>query len=442
MTGVRPSPTTGQLDYAAKDAVATLLLHSRLRDRLAVKHLTEVADLEHEVVPAIACLALTGSPCDAERWVALSDEAMARRIALEDEVQTMLGEALGMGLVGARPVNLNSPRQVREAMARLGVDVAGVGEDALTAAAGRHPVIPKLLEYRGAAKKASTYGIDYLTHVNGGTGRIHAGYQQIGAATGRMSCRSPNLQQVPRDRPYRECFRPIPGRTLVKADLSMIEVCVAAELAGDEALIAAIAAGADIHRLTAAALFERPAEDVTRDERAFAKSVVFGTIYGQGVRGLVANARSHGLDLTEARARALQARFARAWPKLTAWRATRLRGHGREIRTASGRLRRLRADAPGTVRVNTPVQGLAADGFKAGLARLWQTRERCPTAAPVLAVHDELVVECDVGEAETVAAWLSECLVDGMRRFVTRVAVRVEATAARDWSGTPLLEGE
>ncbi len=85
---------------------------------------------------------------------------------------------------------------------------------------------------------------------------------------------------------------------------------------------------------------------MTLDERAFAKSVVFGTIYGQGVSGLVANARSHGLDLTEARARELQARFARAWPKLAAWRAARLRGHGREIRTASGRLRRLRADAP------------------------------------------------------------------------------------------------
>ncbi len=86
--------------------------------------------------------------------------------------------------------------------------------------------------------------------------------------------------------------------------------------------------------------------------------------------------------------------------------------------------------------MNTPAQGLAADGFKAGLARLWQTRDRCPTTAPVLAVHDELVVECDVADAEMVATWLSECLVEGMRRYIRRVPIGVETTIMLDWSGT------
>ena len=280
------------------------------------------------------------------------------------------------------------------------------------------------------------------SNVNQVTGRIHAGYQQIGAATGRMPCRGPNLQQVPREPAYRACFRPAEGRVLVKADLSMIEVCVAAELAGDEALIEAIDRGADIHRMTAAALFDKPADEVDRDERSFAKSVVFGTLYGQGIRGLVANARAHGLALSDARARELQARFARAWPKLSRWRAARLRERGPEIRIASGRLRRVGADAPGTVRANTPIQGLAADGFKAGLALLWQTRARHPAAAPVLAVHDELVVECDLDDAEPVAEWVGACLVEGMRRYVTRAPIRVETTIAADWSGTPFRSGQ
>ena len=106
------------------------------------------------------------------------------------------------------------------------------------------------------------------------------------------------------------------------------------------------------------------------------------------------------------------------------------------VRTGSGRIRRLGPEAPGTVRVNTPVQGTAADGFKAALGLLWAGRDRCPSAAPVLAVHDELVVECDAGEAEAVAAWVAACLREGMGRYLRRVPVRVEVRVCRDWSGT------
>jgi DNA polymerase-1 len=103
-------------------------------------------------------------------------------------------------------------------------------------------------------------------------------------------------------------------------------------------------------------------------------------------------------------------------------------------------MRMLDADAPGTVRVNTPIQGLAADGFKAALAELWTTRHRCPSAAPILAVHDELVIECAAEDANDAAAWVAECLRGGMTRYLTRVPVRVEVTVARDWSGTPVID--
>ncbi len=121
---------------------------------------------------------------------------------------------------------------------------------------------------------------------------------------------------------------------------------------------------------------------MTPEERAFGKTVNFGTLYGQGLRGLIEAAHKHGLALSEPEARQIQQRFAAAWPDLAAWRARQLRDAAPLVRTPAGRLRRLGPAAPGTVRVNTPVQGLAADGFKAALAELWATRDRCPVRRP------------------------------------------------------------
>jgi DNA polymerase I-like protein with 3'-5' exonuclease and polymerase domains len=110
------------------------------------------------------------------------------------------------------------------------------------------------------------------------------------------------------------------------------------------------------------------------------------------------------------------------------------------IQMPSGRIRRLNPQAQGTVRANTPIQGLASDGFKAALAELWATRHRFPSAAPILAVHDELVVECDAADAGDVAAWVAACLQAGMMRYLTRVPVRVNAVVVQDWSGAPLTD--
>jgi DNA polymerase-1 len=278
--------------------------------------------------------------------------------------------------------------------------------------------------------------VEFVRHVHSVTGRIHAQYEQIGAATGRISCHRPPLQSIPRDPAYRGCFQPAAGRMLVTADLSLIELCVAAELAGDAQMIAAINEGQDLHRLTAAALFTKPTDAVTDRERAFGKAVNFATLFGQGQRGLRDLARKHGLALSEQGARQVQQRFARAWPQLAGWRQRLMRGRDPVVRTASGRMRRLRPEAPGTVRANTPVQGTAADGFKAALARLWETRAQFPSAVPILAIHDELVVECDAQDADGVAAWVSACLQEGMQHYLKHVTVRVEVKCARDWSGT------
>jgi DNA polymerase-1 len=414
-----------QLRYAASDASVLLPLQQRLKERLREAGLSEAAQLEFDTVPAIAWLENSGAPFDAESWAALSDAAVSNQILIADSIGSQV----------ERPINLNSPKQIMQMLLEVGVKVENTTEEALAAVRTKHRLVEDLLDYRAASKLASTYGIQFLRNVHPSAGRIHASYQQIGAATGRMSCSHPNLQQVPRDPQYRGCFRPPQGRALVKADLSLVELCVAADLACDRRMIQAITEGRDLHRMTAAALFEKPSEEVTDEERAFGKAVNFGTLYGQGIRGLIALAARHGRELTEVEARTFRERFAAVWPDLMRWQRHQLHGRGSIVRSRSGRIRSLAPGDPGTLRVNTPVQGTAADGFKLGLATLWQTRHAHPSAFPVLAIHDELVVECDVDEAENVADWVASCLRDGMRQYAPSVPVNVDIAIRRDWAG-------
>jgi DNA polymerase-1 len=470
-----------KLRYAAEDAAVVLPLARELTDRLAADGLEATAGLEFGALPVVAWTELTGAPFDRGRWLALAREAEAALPALREAVVAharslgpgwqavvnprperkqratgaggkdgcrqltldLSGVRGGAGVtaaaeVPAAPFNPGSRDQQLRLLRALGVGAPDARETTLVALRGRHPAVRDILALKDAAKKATAFGTGYLRHAHPATGRIHASYFQVGSEAGRMSCTGPNLQQVPREVRYRNAFRARPGRVLVKADYAQIELCVAAELSGDERMLRALNAGEDLHRLTAAALYGKPPGDVTPAERGFGKNMNFASVFGQGVRGLIARATAQGIALGDAEARGFLARFAGAWPRLDRWKRDRMRGTGPEVRTASGRLRRLAPEAPGTFRANTPVQGTAADGFKAALAELWATRRACPSGAPVLLVHDELVVECDAAEAEAAVAWVVRAMEAGMRRYVRRAPVRVDARVAQAWGGEPV----
>jgi len=417
--------TPEQLTYAAQDAAILLPLAKWLQEELEWNGLDQVFRLEMETLPAVAWLTYAGAPFDAEQWLRLAEEIEQERAETARELITLLG-----------PVNPNSPEQVLAALRRAGVPVESTSKRKL-ALYHDHPAVAALLRYREAAKLASTYGRSFVEkYVNPTTGRIHPSYRQIGAATGRMACRKPNLQNVPRDPRFRACFRPGPGRVFVKADLSQIELVVAACLAEDKRMIQALRDGQDLHTLTAAVLYNVSAEQVTKTQRHFAKIVNFGALYGQGIKGLREQAAASGLNLTEEQAADMLRRFDQAWPGLAAWRRRQLQRTNNWVQTVSGRLRNVQG-LPGTVRVNTPVQGSAADCFKAALGRLWRTRHECPSAVPVLVVHDELVLEVSEEEAEQATRWVRACLEDGVRYFFPDAPVRVEVTVCIDWSGRP-----
>jgi DNA polymerase-1 len=247
------------------------------------------------------------------------------------------------------------------------------------------------------------------------------------------------MQQLPRDEDpdtkaavYKACVRALPGRSLVKADYSQIELRLACKLAREPAMLQAYQRGEDLHTQTARLMLGK--HDVTKDDRQIAKSANFGLLYGMGAPGYRAYAKAtYGLDLGEEQAERYRGLFFRAYPKLAAWHADTRRLAVRETRTLVGRRRQLPPAAPDTWRLNTPVQGSGADGLKLALALLWERRAECPGAFPVLAVHDEIVVECDEGRAEQAKTWVTEAMLDAMGPIADPVPVAVDAAVKRTW---------
>lgn len=418
-----------QIRYAARDAAILLPLADQLDHELDAAGLTRVGNLEMRCLPAIGWLEQSGAPFDAGAWADLSDAAVAAQLQLEAQLTEL---AAAGDLFGASVVNWRSPAQVAKLLQARGHAVVRTDEATLRALVGIDPLAPLLLQYREAARKASAYGIEYLRFVHPGTGRIHADYLQLGAASGRMSCTRPNLQNVPRDPAYRRCFRAPDGRVLIKADYSQIELRVIAELTGDERMREAYQRGEDLHEVTAAAILGRTNGQVRPADRQAAKALNFGLAFGMGARRLREHAASdYGVHLSEDEAAAFRRRFFDTYPGLARWHRSQPDGE-MDTRTIAGR-RRLGVKSF-TEKLNSPVQGSASDGMKAALALLWETRSRCPSACPVLTVHDEIVVEVDCVEVEAARTWLVDAMERGMAAFLKQVPVVVETKVGSNWS--------
>ncbi|TMC02960.1 MAG: hypothetical protein E6J41_28885, partial [Chloroflexi bacterium] len=273
--------TADQLTYAARDAAVLLPLRDRLRVELERAGLSEVAGIEHRALPAMVWLEQTGAPFDPAAWLRLAESAEERRSGLEGKLDAMApSNALLLPLSGVEEASTrwSSPAQVRRLLASRGLVVADTRDETLHEHHDDDPLIPLLLQHREAAKQSGSFGREFLRFVHPVTGRIHADFFQLGSEAGRASCRSPNLQQIPHTAEYRACFRAPEGRVLVGADYSQIEPRIAAEISGEERLLAAYRERRDVYRQVASELAV---------ERGVAKTIVLGALYGLGARGLV-----------------------------------------------------------------------------------------------------------------------------------------------------------
>lgn len=432
-----------QLQYAARDAAVLLPLREKLIDKIRSFDLVQCAQLEFECVAAVVDLELAGFYMDRRRWLEQLSVVEEKRSELANELQEMLGEGVAQASLFGPPranINLDSQQQVTEALTRLGIPMPDSTRNwKLQPLAMEFPVVAKLLEYRTMQKALTSYGANMVELINPATGRLHADFRQIGAPTGRFACTNPNIQQVPHAIEYRRCFMGHPDkRKLVIADYSQIELRILAEFSGDNAFINAFNSGADLHRVTAAQVFNVSPDQVTKEQRDFAKRLNFGVVYGIGAQRF-----SMMTGLSVAEAEDVLRRYFATYRGLDMYlRESAMRAVSeRQARTASGRLVRFNFDASDRQQVsmtqrngkNAPIQGTSADILKRAL-RLLNDDLQDTSAKIVNIIHDEIVVEVDQEEAADVAQKVEHAMCAAGEEYLQTVPVKVESQIACEWT--------
>lgn len=391
--------------YAAEDADVTLRLHQCLWPRLAAEPALQrlYESLEIPLVEVLGDMERVGVRIDAPALRQQSAELARRLHELEQQAWDLAGERF----------NPSSPKQLQYILfERLKLPVGkktptgqtSTAEDVLQELALDYPLPRVILEHRTLSKLKSTYTDRLPEQVHPHTGRIHTSYHQAVASTGRLSSSDPNLQNIPTRSPegrrIRQAFIAEPGYCIVAADYSQIELRIMAHLSGDAGLLRAFAAGADIHRATAAEVFGVAPEAVSTDQRRSAKAINFGLIYGMSAFGL---ARQLGIERSAAQ-EYVQRYFSR-YPGVKAYMDdTRQRAaetgyvetvYGRrlylpDIRAANAQ----RRQAAERAAINAPMQGTAADIIKRAMLAVqrWLGAAAFP-ARMIMQVHDELVFE-------------------------------------------------
>ena len=397
--------------YSCEDSDQTLDVHRVLWPRIeADDKLAFIYQLEIDSSEALYRIERNGVLIDAPTLAAQSHELGQRIMQLESEAHELAGQ----------PFNLGSPKQIGEIFfGKLGLPVVkktatgapSTDEEVLEKLAEDFPLPAKILEHRGLAKLKGTYTDKLAQLALPRTGRVHTHYAQAVAVTGRLSSNDPNLQNIPirtaEGRRVREAFVAPKGHVIASADYSQIELRIMAHISEDEALVRAFAEGMDVHRATAAEVFGVAPEQVSSEQRRYAKVINFGLIYGMSAYGL---ARSLSIDNTAARN--YIERYFQRYPGVKRYmdetrEQAREKGYvetvfGRrlylpEIRSPNGP-RRSGAERQA---INAPMQGTAADLIKLSMVKVQQVldAERRATKM-IMQVHDELVFEVPDDEVE------------------------------------------
>ena len=404
--------------YAAQDADITLRLHRTLRRRLReIPDLERLyTEIEQPLVPVLQKMEYGGVLVDADML-----HRQSRELA-----ESIAETASAAHVAGKGPFNLDSPKQLQQILferleipstAKTPKGQPSTAERVLQELAGKGHELPGLiLQYRGLSKLKSTYTDKLPLDINPRTGRIHTSYHQAVAATGRLSSADPNLQNIPvrtaEGRRIRQAFIAPDGYCLLAADYSQIELRIMAHLSRDEGLLEAFACGEDIHRATAAEVFEVPRDEVSAEQRRSAKAINFGLIYGMSAFGL---ARQLGMEQRRAEAQQYVDLYFARYPGVKRYMddtRQRARDQGFVSTVFGRRLHLPEIDSRNFQRrqyaersaINAPMQGTAADIIKRAMIRVDRWLEDSGAdARQIMQVHDELVLEVAEDAATEIA---------------------------------------
>ena len=439
-------PISCARDYSCEGVDVTWQLEQRFRPQLEAQQIYELfRDIEVPLVGVLADVEWAGIEIDVPWFASLKERFARERQRVEQEIYRSAGGEF----------NINSNPQLREVLfERLALPIlkktaSGPSTDAsvlLELAEAGHELPVLLMEYRELSKLESTY-IDALPQaINPHTGRVHTSFNQTVAATGRLSSTEPNLQNIPirreLGRDIRRGFIPRKGWQFLAADYSQIELRLLAHLSGDPAFVHAFNSGGDIHRQTAALIFDVPLDQVTSEMRGRAKTINFATIYGQGPHAL-----SRQLKISHAEAKEFIERYFERFQRVREYLDSMV-GYAREhgyVETIFKRRRyvpelrdrnfSIRAFGERTA-ANSPIQGSAADLIKIAMIRIHErlASERL-NARMLLQVHDELVFEVPGPELDIV-----EALVRGEMEHAASLSVPlvVDVGTGRNWLETKM----
>ena len=439
-------------EYAAQDADFALRLEAHLRAQMDAKQLEMYEKMELPVAQVLFEMERNGVQIDRAELARQSAELGAELMKLEQEAYAAAGQ----------PFNLNSPKQLQEILFdKMGIPTKGLkktakggistNEAVLEQLAPDYPLPKIILQNRSLAKLKSTYTDKLPEMISPKDGRVHTTYAQAVAITGRLASNNPNLQNIPirtaEGRRVRRAFTAPQGSVIVSADYSQIELRIMAHLSGDKTLMAAFQNGEDVHRRTAAEVFGIAPENVSSEQRRYAKTINFGLIYGMSQYGL---AKSLGIDNISAK-NFIDRYFAR-YPGVAEYmqRTKEQAAVQGFVETLFGRrlylpdIRNKNANArAGAERaaINAPMQGTASDLIKRAMIDVARWLSECE-ASPwdclksklIMQVHDELVLEVVESELETVKEMLPKVMaeVDGGLLHVPLVA---EVGVGKDWDG-------
>jgi DNA polymerase I len=446
--------TEAQLKYSGLDTLVMFPIFKAQLQELRKENLVKVAKLEFASTIVVAEMELRGICIDVERWREVIEQLEDKRSRYAEQFQEMIrpyyntrSEDLFGNSVDA--MNVNSQAQLMDLLNnRIGLDLPNTSDGLLKIT--NHPVVNLLRDYRKYEKLISAFGETLLEKVNPVTGRLHPDFNQMGTATGRFSCKDPNLQQIPRnseEAPFRELFMPAPGYKLVTADYSSFEMRILADLSGDEKMIKALREGLDIHSYTASLMFNVPYTENFKKEhpdlRQIAKPIGFGLMYGMSSMGLAAQ-----LEVSRDKGEEYMELYFKSYPSVRefldglsdsavkkGWSTTplgRKRWYNRPSPTDDDYRRKMssiRRQAK-----NHPIQGTNADAIKFAFVFIKKRFEETGVDGGIThTVHDEIVCEVREDQAEDWAKIQSDEMVRAAELFITKVPVRSDPFVGDIW---------
>ena len=429
--------------YAAEDADITLRLHNVLWPKVAAEDTLKkiLLDIEVPLASILARVEQQGVLIDSQQLNQQSQQLATRIMELEKEVHEMAGEAFNLGSTKQLQHILFEKMEL-PVVKKTPKGAPSTSEEVLQELALDYPLPALIMEYRGLTKLKNTYTDKLPKMINHRTGRVHTSYHQAVTATGRLSSTDPNLQNIPirneEGRRVRKAFIAREGYKIVAADYSQIELRIMAHLSGDKGLLDAFAHGKDIHRATAAEVFNVAEDDVTDNQRRSAKAINFGLIYGMSAFGLAKQ-----LHVSRQEAQEYMDLYFKRYPGVLDY-MDRTREFAKEhgyVETVFGRRLYLpeikssngaRRKGAERAAINAPMQGTAADVIKMAMIQVddWIRSNNNDDVVMIMQVHDELVFEIKQASLDSHVA----TIVDLMEQAATlSVPLKVEAGNGENW---------